>query len=269
MIGSDIICAGILSFSAEVNLEDTRSYGLYRTLEIVIVKIVQVFVVKLSGIFVKWKKNANNILEIKLILPLLLCQVFSIFLVYDIFMTAYQTNDKLSISDILSILALMYMNLIIFWYFDKINASYEYKRQKEFAEIKLDFQKDYYSLLEEHQRETESLWHDMKKHISSITELYENSFKPESERYIKDLNGKINAVPKILRTDDSIINSLIMDELRKAKKESIDVRLDVNLSNTMKIDPIDLCVILGNTLENAIDACCVLQDEAKRFIDLK
>ena len=103
----------------------------------------------------------------------------------------------------------------------------------------------------------------------AITALQGNNFKTEAEQYITTLNNKIDGIPKVLRTSDSIVNTLIMNEIRRAKTENIEIRLDINFSKTENIDPIDLCVLLGNTLENAIDACRMLPHESERVIDLK
>ena len=269
MIGSDIVCAGVLLLNRGTSLVDTQQFGLQRTLGIVISKIVQILIVKISGIIVKWKNNSNNKLEIKRILPLLVCQIFCILISHTIFISAFRDRNSMDLTVFLSILGVMYINIIVFWYFDNIKATYDYKHQKNLIETKLEFQKKYYELLEEHQRETESLWHDMKKHMSAIKELYDGNLKSESFQYIYSLEEKINAIPKVIRTANPIIDALIMNELRKAKKDNIEVFLDVNISNSIKMEAIDLCVILGNTLENAIDACRVLPNGTPRTIEVQ
>ncbi len=269
MIGSDIICAGVLLLNKEISLGDTQEFGLHRTFGLVLSKIVQILIVKISGIIVKWKNKSNIKLEIKRILPLLVCQVFCILISYTLFISAYHEKNRMDITVFISILGVMYINIIVFWYFDTIKAAYDYKHQKELIETKLEFQKKYYELLEDHQKETESLWHDMKKHMSAIKELYDGNLKGESFQYIYALEEKVNAIPKVIRTSNPIIDALIMNELQKAKKDNIEVFLDVNISNTIKMDAIDLCVILGNTLENAIDACRALPEGKLRTIDVQ
>ena len=268
MIGSDMICAGILSIGGNVYISEIHAHGLYRALGIVISKIVQILIVKLSAAIFKWRKDGKNNIGIKYIAPLLLCQIFSIILSYNIFMSAFRTDGVMNAQMLFSILMVMYINFIIFWYYDRIIFAYEYKQQKELTEMKFNFQKEYYKLLEEHQQEIESLSHDIKKHVSAVTELYGNNFRTESEQYIIELNNRLNDVPKVLRTSDSVINTLIMNELSKAKKEKIEVRLDINFSKAEKIDPIDLCILLGNTIDNAVEACLMLPVESERVIDL-
>ena len=268
MITSDAICAGMLSIGGDINLSDIHSHGMNRSLGIVISKIVQIFLVKISAAIVKWRTDGKNKVDIKYIVPLLLCQIFSIILSYNIFMEAFDIDGIMSVQVFLSISMVMYINFIIFWYYDRIISAYEYKRQKELTETKYEYQKKYYHLLEEHQKDIEALSHDIGKHISAVTALYGNNFIAESEQYINKLNNTLKDIPKVLRTSDSIINTLIMSELRKAKNENIEVQLDINFSKTEKIDSIDLCVLLGNTLENAIEACAALSSEAKRVIDL-
>lgn len=171
MIGSEIMCAGIFSLFGGITLENNLEYGLDRVLFVVIAKITQIFMVKFLGLFVKWKTSNSDVFEIKAAFVFMICQVISIILSYNIFMTAYHTQEDLTISAMFSILGTMYVNIILFWYFDRIKSTYAYIHEKEVAEAKLEFQRQYYELLEEHQQETEVLWHDMKKHLSSIKEF--------------------------------------------------------------------------------------------------
>jgi len=268
MISSEIICVGIVSTLGEINLEDSHKYGLPRALMITVVKLVQILVVKILGILVKRRRGTNDNIEIKGALFLVICQALSIILSYNIFMTAYNTDGNLTTTVLLSISAIIYINIIVFWYFDKIKTAYEYKHEKELVETKLEFQNEYYELLDEYQQETEALWHDMKKHISAIKELYQQDLKFNTERYINALDDKINDIPKIVRTSIPAINAILVDGLRKATKENIDVRLDINISQDTIINDFDLCVLLGNTLENAINACCLLPKGDKRYINV-
>jgi len=148
MIFADMICAGILSMGGGVNLDEVHSFGMQRAWGIVISKIVQILLVKISTVIIKWKKNEKSTLEIKYILPILLCQIFSLIISNNIFMTAFDVGEIMNARIFILILMILYINIIIFWYYDRITSAHEYKRQKELAETKLDFQKDYYRLLQ-------------------------------------------------------------------------------------------------------------------------
>lgn len=104
--------------------------------------------------------------------------------------------------------------------------------------------------------------------MSAIKGLHESGLKVDTEQYIDILDKKIGAIPKIVRTSAPAINAILADELLKAKKENIDFRLDINISQELKINACDLCVILGNTIENAIEACRLLPDEFERFVSV-
>ena len=105
--------------------------------------------------------------------------------------------------------------------------------------------------------------------ISAIKELYISGLKTDVEEHINILNNKIYFTPNVVRTPILSLNAILMDELRKAKKEDIDVILDINITKNLKINTFDLCVILGNTIENAINACCLLPDGIYYDIKIK
>lgn len=151
MIGSEIICVWLVSLWGEIGLVNAHEFSLHRALYIVTAKISQIFIVKILGICVKWKVSTLDKIEVKGAFLLIICQIFSIVLTNNVFMTAYHTHKNLTLTELLSILAIMYINLFVFWYFDRIKSAYEYKHEKELAENKLEFQRKYYELLEENQ----------------------------------------------------------------------------------------------------------------------
>lgn len=269
MIASDTVCAGLVSTWGGIPIDGFQEYGLQRALFVTVAKIVQLMMVKILCLLVNWKNVVQDQIAAKGALPLIMCQVFSIMLLHYNFINAYRTDDRLTIPLFLSIIGILYINLVVFWYFDRVKIAYTLKHENELVEERFRYQQKYYKVLEEYQHETEALWHDMKKHMSTIKELQNMDLKNEAEQYIHILDDKIEEMPKIVRTAIPEINAILVDELQKAENENIDVQLDINVTNTLKISIFDFCILLGNTFENAIDACSVLPLEAERVITIK
>jgi Signal transduction histidine kinase regulating citrate/malate metabolism len=268
VIVAETICAGIISNIGQIDLQETRVYGLPRILSIVISILIELLIIKLSSSAVKRQKNKETAIDFKQTFPLILAQIFSIALAYHVFIIGQHIEGHLSIIVFLSMSGILYINIIVFWYFDMIKSSYKYKSEKEAAEITLELQKQYYETLEINQYETDALWHDMKKHLDMIKTLVDNGDNANSQEYINELEMQIRGIPKIVKTSQPIISALLTEKLRKAKNNNINIELDVRLENELKVKPIDLCVLLGNLFDNALEACCGLTFNNSKYIKI-
>jgi len=143
----------------------------------------------------------------------------------------------------------------------------ELKSQNEAAEMKLELQKQYYSMLKEQQKETDAMQHDMRKHLSLIKNLQNDGHKEITDDYINDLEDRLESASYVIRTPHPVISALLSIQSKKAAKLGIAMHLDVRLSSELCIEPADLCILLGNMLENATEACMLLPSESDKYIN--
>ncbi len=266
MIASEVLCSALVTKLWCLELANTLEYGLSRAVSILIAKLIQIFVVKLSVILTKWKKENSDEIALKFIFPLLVCQLCSIVLAYHVFVLDFKIYEEFDFTAFLSMASIMYMNIIIFWYFDRIKAAYRYKIRSEAMETKLELQNEYYQTLAEHQKETAAIWHDMKKHITLMRSLISNDQKNISSEYLDELEEDMGKRIKIVQTEQPIIGALLTEQLKRADKENIVLDFDIRLESEMKISDIDLCVILGNLFDNAFEACARIEQGREKYI---
>jgi len=268
VIGSEIICSGIVSGWGPLDMNQIKVLGLPRVFSSVVAKLVQICLVKIAGAVANWKSGQPAKVDIKVIFPLLICQGFTIVLAYYVFMIGVEIYRYFNWAIFLSMSGIIYINLIIFWYFDRIRKAFEYKSRQESAEIKLELQKQYYEVLEEHQKETDLLWHDMKKHLGLIKRLVYDGYQNISEEYVQELEEQMNTVSNFVKTSQPVISALLTKEKWKAEKENVDFILNVRLLTAIepKISSVDLCVLIGNIFDNAINACTLLPEDLPKYI---
>lgn len=106
--------------------------------------------------------------------------------------------------------------------------------------------------------------HDFTKHLHVIR----NMDAQDIQKYVSDLlNIKTDPLLRSYSGDpyvDAVLNSKV-DEM---SERGIDFKYSVDLPKPLSIPPSDICVILYNLLENAIEACERIDDPGKRSIDL-
>lgn len=266
VIISEILCSGMVAGLWGINSSDALSYGLPRVLIIIVAKLIQIFSVKILVFIAKRKGNYIAKIEVRMILPLLLCQVVSILLSYYIFIICHNVYGKFSLIAMLSLVGIIYMNAIIFWYFDRIKAAYEYKSRNEAAELKNELQTNYQNLLEQHQKETDALWHDMKKHINLMKSLINSGQSVITSEYVQELEALMGDTVKIIRTEYSILSALLTEQMQRAKKDQIVFDIEVKLESELRMTAVELCIVLGNLFDNAFEAVLHLPPDVNKKI---
>lgn len=266
MMAAEIFTTGLVSGIWKISLPNMFEYGEPRVLCIVITKLIQILLVKVSVYIAKWRTKPSSRSEYRFMLPLLLCQIFSIVLAYYVFVICSEIYGGFDLISLFAMAGIMYINIIVFWYFDRVKLAFEYKIKSEAAELKNELQMKYHEILNAHQQETDALWHDMKKHINLMKALINNGQNQITEEYIQELETQMDDKIKIIRTQHPILSTLLTEQNQRARKMNISFSLDVKLESEIKTTPLDLCIILGNLFDNSFEACALLPQESDRFV---
>lgn len=84
--------------------------------------------------------------------------------------------------------------------------------------------------------------------------------------YLFMLNGDLTAVDTILKTGNIMVDAILNSKLLLASKRGIKITVKAQLPNTISASDLDLCIIIGNLLDNAIEACDRVENPSERFI---
>lgn len=106
--------------------------------------------------------------------------------------------------------------------------------------------------------------HDYHNHIQAMLALTDNP--EELRQYLWKLNDDLTTVDTVLKTGNVMVDAILNSKLSLIKTKNIAVNAKAVVPAELKISEIDLCVIIGNLLDNAMEAC-LRQDEGEpRFI---
>ena len=123
--------------------------------------------------------------------------------------------------------------------------------EKNFAEMKLS------------QNIIKQQVHDFKNHIRIIDGMLEKS-SPAKE-YVKELLSVSYAQAKLCQSGNDIIDSIINCKITEARAVGIPFEHRVALSSELSVSSTDICAILANQIDNALEACEKIKDPEKRF----
>ena len=97
--------------------------------------------------------------------------------------------------------------------------------------------------------------HDFRNHINMILGLLEVGTKEDAIKYIYEINSSINKLDENIYTNNIAVNSILSSKMKVAKEKGIKINLDLKITSEIKISNVDICIILGNLLDNSIEAC--------------
>lgn len=110
------------------------------------------------------------------------------------------------------------------------------------------------------------LYHDLHNHIETIYQCLTQGDIPEAVKYCEDLRTPIRDISHTVWTGDKTVDYLISSKIALANQQQIRTKVNIEYPHNTNIRSIDLTTILGNLLDNALEAATMAPDELRFLI---
>lgn len=134
-------------------------------------------------------------------------------------------------------------------------------------------------LIETHYQEVENMYrqvrgwrHDYRNHIQMMKVLAANGDLEGLKAYLDELDTDLNTVDTVVKTGNAMADAILNSKISLAKSRGIPVQVDAHIPVKLKMSELDLCCILGNLFDNAIDASLALPEDQRLirvYMDMK
>lgn len=134
-------------------------------------------------------------------------------------------------------------------------------------------------LIDTHYQEVENMYrqmrgwrHDYRNHIQTIKALAENGDMEAVMQYLDGLELDLNTVDTVIKTGNAMADAILNSKISLARSKNIAVHVDAHIPVKLKMSELDLCVILGNLFDNAIEASMKLPEGGRMiriYMDMK
>ncbi|MBQ9545398.1 MAG: GHKL domain-containing protein [Clostridia bacterium] len=124
-------------------------------------------------------------------------------------------------------------------------------------------------ILRQSQEETRRQRHEMQHHLALLDEMLSKKEDARASGYVRSLLAKADALPSGNYCDNMIINAIAGHYLNLAKAEKVTVKAEIRAVSSLPVKDEDLCILLTNLLENALEACRNIGTERERDISLR
>ena len=134
-------------------------------------------------------------------------------------------------------------------------------------------------LIDTHYQEVDNMYrqircwrHDYRNHIQVMKAFAANGDLTAIKNYLDELDTDLNTVDTVVKTGNAMADAILNSKISLAKSKDISVQVDAHIPVGLKMSELDLCVIIGNLFDNAIDASLALpRDERliRVYMDMK
>lgn len=249
---AELIVAVSSSVILSVELDALKT-GTYYVAGILLSKLLSLIMV----VFLRAGKHSLPLTRIKgmwLYVGLLpISSVVMIFVISD-YMYTIQEHTLMQTVALMGMCLLIASNILVFYVIDKIFENFEAKQRQALIDELLETQKSRYNELYESQQKVIKVKHDLKNVMLGVLYRIERGEYTEVAEYIKKQCALLETRDDMVVFNNSVIDTVVYAKQRRAMSAGIQLTIDNELCTEIRIDPIDIAIIIGNVLDNAIEA---------------
>ena len=134
-------------------------------------------------------------------------------------------------------------------------------------------------LIETHYREVENMYrqirgwrHDYRNNIQMMKVLAANGDMDALKAYLDELDTDLNTVDTVVKTGNPMADAILNSKISLARSRNIPTQVDAHIPVKLKMSELDLCCIIGNLFDNAMEASMALPEEKRMirvYMDMK
>lgn len=142
-----------------------------------------------------------------------------------------------------------------------------YKYKIKMINMKYKLQLKNYKELEKSQDKLKQISHDVNNHNIILHNLILNKKYNQALDYLSDYSSNIDSSSTAVFSNHKILNAILVNKYNVCKNKNIDLNIDINVPSNISISDFDLCILVSNLVDNAIDACSKL--DSNKYIKIK
>ncbi len=235
----------------------------------IVLILKQLMEILLTGIWVVVlnRKKFENITGVQFA-GLLFPPAVSVFTIFILCMTGNVYFQMYGIFlFVLDIVLLVCMNVYVWYLFSYQSKNRRLKEELEISKKQNELQYQYYKRMEEKQKASRKIFHDIRNHLQSVEGLYLDGETEAGNTYAKDLQNILASLDQTRYTNHRMLNIILGDKAETARKRRIHLEVQIGEIHLEHMKDMDVTTIFSNLLDNALEAAG--QAGSNRFIQIK
>lgn len=262
-IVSEMLSAVIITSFQQTSIDEVIQGGA----PYIQVRILSFLIYLMFIILIKYFRNARiEVVDSKLMLSLCILPIISILIIQQFAIHIVTIGQAPTLNEAITLLSIVIVNIFIFVLVETLMKQNE--NSKDLLLIKYQSetqQKHIHQLIDTHEH-IKKISHDFRQQTDILYELCKGHNCGQMLDTLSELSNK-GHMPFVVTTGNTMLDAIISSKIAESNKENIQFISDFDTQPDLKYLNIELCVLLGNSLDNAIEAC-VRSKSDKKIIEL-
>lgn len=164
---------------------------------------------------------------------------------------------------ILLLICMFLISHFMILFIQQLKEQLEANTRNQAMERLLQIQHDQYSMLQARIAENRRARHDFRQHLRVIQDCVKRGDLEDLKSYLAEYEKQFPSHSDHIYCNSYAVNAILAFYADKAENHSIRLDVKIQMSDTPVIPETEFCVLLGNLLENALDACQIGRSESK------
>lgn len=263
------IIIAVLNNAIAVTFEMVTMYTIILVFNITVTEAIDIPEYKLLGIILSKMLAliATNILRLKYKnrtvhnsasywLMFFLTFVTSAATVLLIFELTYRTEKaKMYNFSVICSYGLLFSAFFVLYLYEHLSKQEETIRVQQQYEQNLKMELRHFDEMAVAQRQLKKFKHDFKNYVIGLGAYIDQNNVPGASEYLDSMKEKFAPGNTIIETGNPALDAMLSTKKAVANSKNIDFNTRIQIPENLNINSADLCVIFGNALDNAIEAC--------------
>ena len=172
-----------------------------------------------------------------------------------IFMTITRDFAGTRLHVIMAILFIMWSFFVFCFAIINAHEKSKQKYEAEFARGVISASRDHYEKMNEQFNAIRTMKHDIKFHLNTARDMLRRGEIEKGDEYLRGLETQMTDRELPSFCENQVINSLVADYARRCNESNIELEVSISMPDDLSVPNYEMCIVLGNLLENALEAC--------------
>ena len=189
--------------------------------------------------------------------------------VHTFLFVLWRIHEQGNVLHLFTLIFLVWSFIILCYAIINTHEKARRKYEADFAHDIIATGRDHYQKMNEQFDVLRIMKHDYKFHLNVALDMLRRGEIEKSDEYLKSLQNQLEEKDLPNYCNNPVINSLIADYSMKCRKLNIEFDVSISLMSDLSIPNYEMCIVLGNLLENAVEACQKLPPLAGKSRQIK
>lgn len=252
LVITEVLVLFVITLIYDVTVSTVVNTNSYRLLGIIASKMLAFLVINI----IRYKYRGNRYMSTSYWILFFMIFLSSVATMFLIFKLSYDIEGAYMYNlSVLCCFGLLFSTVFALYLYEHLTKQAETIRNQEQYEQHLKTQLKHLDDILITQKQIKKFKHDFNNYVIGLQAYIKDGDFQGASNYINELQEKFNHGEDIIETGNTALDAILSTKIAIAESKNIVVSTKIQIPEDISVDPIDMCIIFGNALDNAIEAC--------------